>query len=273
MKSWAVEVLAPEEADYPGYGTICERSESRSPAYVNIDCVWDTTAYPNDGGTAQNRPYVVRISVQGSGRERDVRRRAQRRSPIPTTAASSSPTRCPPRDVHLAFVETTKQATIRWAPNPEPDITSYVVQERVGDGPWKNVGQAGGKVTTFTRNLSAPGTYRYQVAALRAAGSGTDTVQSAWSGPARRAEADRRGRAEAAGDDHHDDAAALLRRRAGDPGQPGAGAGRSGRPGPSPPPAPSTTRRARAPAGPPAAVGRRETAPSSRRSRPVRRAA
>jgi hypothetical protein len=58
------------------------------------------------------------------------------------------------------------------------------VQERVGDGPWKNVGQAGGRVTTFTRNLSAPGTYRYQVAALRAAGSGNDTVQSAWSGPA-----------------------------------------------------------------------------------------
>ena len=55
----------PRGADYPGYGTICERTESRSPAYVNIDCVWDTTAYPNDGGPAQNRPYVVRISVQG----------------------------------------------------------------------------------------------------------------------------------------------------------------------------------------------------------------
>ena len=39
-------------------------------------------------------------------------------------------------------------------------------------------------MTSFTRSLSAPGTYRYQVAALRAAGSGTDTIQSAWSGPA-----------------------------------------------------------------------------------------
>ena len=35
---------------------------------------------------------------------------------------------------------------MRGQPNPEPDIVSYVVQERVGDGPWKNVGQAGGKV-------------------------------------------------------------------------------------------------------------------------------
>ena len=66
VKSWAVEVLAPEDADYPGYGTVCEKTESRSPAYVNIDCVWDTTAYPNDGGPAQNRPYVVRITTQGN---------------------------------------------------------------------------------------------------------------------------------------------------------------------------------------------------------------
>ena len=56
VKNWAVEVLTPEGADYPGYGTICEQTESRAPAYVNVDCVWDTTAYPNDGGQAQNRP-------------------------------------------------------------------------------------------------------------------------------------------------------------------------------------------------------------------------
>jgi hypothetical protein len=183
VKSWAVEVLAPEDADYPGYGTICERTESRSPAYVNIDCVWDTTAYPNDGGPAQNRPYVVRISVQGgtqSGMFSDGQRpgaHSDDRGVVVSNPVS------PPRAVHLAFSEPTKQATVRWAPNPEPDVTSYVVQERIGDGPWKNVGQAGGKVTSFTRNLSAPGTYRYQVAALRAAGTGSDTVQSAWSGP------------------------------------------------------------------------------------------
>jgi hypothetical protein len=183
VKSWAVEVLAPEEADYPGYGTICERAESRSPAYVNIDCVWDTTAYPNDGGPAQNRPYIVRVSVQGgsqSGMFSDGQRpgtHSDDRGVVVSNPVS------PPRDVHLAFSEPTKQATVRWAPNPEPDVTSYLVQERIGDGPWKNVGQAGGKVTTFTRNLSAPGTYRYQVAALRAAGSGNDTVQSAWAGP------------------------------------------------------------------------------------------
>jgi hypothetical protein len=184
VKSWAVEVLAPDGEDYPGYGTVCERSESRSPAAVSIDCVWDTTAYPNDGGPAQNRPYIVRITSQGNAQSgtfsngREPAPHSEDRNVIVSNPVSA------PRDVRLGFVDSTKQATVRWAPNPEPDVVSYVVQERVGDGPWKNVGQAGGKVTTFTRNLSASGSYRYQVAALRAAGTGTDTIQSAWSGPA-----------------------------------------------------------------------------------------
>ncbi|MGH9008860.1 MAG: hypothetical protein ACRDYF_03330, partial [Acidimicrobiia bacterium] len=184
VKSWAVEVLAPEDADYPGYGTVCEQTESRSPAAVNIDCVWDTTAYPNDGGPAQNRPYVVRITTQGNAQSGTV---SNGRPPGPHSedrnVTVSNPVSAP-RDVRLGFVESTRKATVRWQPNPEPDIVSYVVQERVGDGPWKHVGQAGGKVTSFTRNLSAPGTYRYQVAALRAAGDDNETIQSAWSGPA-----------------------------------------------------------------------------------------
>jgi hypothetical protein len=184
VRSWAVEVVAPDGEDYPGYGTLCEKSESRSPAYVNIDCLWDTTAYPNDGGQAQNRPYVVRITAHGNAQSGAF---SDGGEPAPHTedrdVTVSNPV-SPPRDVRLGFVDSTKQATVRWAANPEPDIVSYVVQERVGDGPWKNVGQSGNKVTTFTRNLSAPGTYRYQVAALRSAGSGADTMQSSWSAPA-----------------------------------------------------------------------------------------
>ena len=78
-------------------------------------------------------------------------------------------------------------------------------------------------MTTFTRDLSAPGTYRYQVAALRSAGSGTDTIQSAWAGPGGRAQAGRGAGAEAPGDDHDHDAAVLgrRRRRSGDSGHPG----------------------------------------------------
>jgi len=186
VKSWSVEALAPDGADYPGFGTLCEKAEGGSPATVNIDCVWDTTAYPDDGGPAQNRPYVVRITAQGGAKSGGMFSNNSNQPPPPRhdnrNVIVSNPVSAP-RDVHLGWTDNTKQATVQWQPNPEPDITSYVVQERVGDGPWKTVGQAGGKVTTFTRNLSAPGTYRYQVAALRAAGSGNDTIQSAWSGP------------------------------------------------------------------------------------------
>jgi hypothetical protein len=184
VKSWAVEALAPDGAGYPGYGTVCERAEGGSPTAVNIDCVWDTTAYPNDGGPAQNQPYVVRVTAQGGARsgmfsngQPPAPRRADRGVTVSNPVSA-------PRNVHLSFVDSTRQATVQWQANPEPDIASYAIQERIGDGAWKNVGQAGGKVTTFTRSLSAPGTYHYQVAALRAAGSGTDTIQSAWSGPA-----------------------------------------------------------------------------------------
>ncbi len=186
VKSWSVEALAPDGADYPGFGTLCEKAEGGSPASVNIDCVWDTTAYPDNGGPAQNRPYVVRVTGQGGAKSGGMFSNGNSQPPPPRhedrNVIVSNPVSAP-RDVHLGWVDNTKQATVQWQPNPEPDITSYIVQERVGDGQWKTVGQAGGKVTTFTRNLSAPGTYRYQVAALRAAGSGTDTIQSAWSGP------------------------------------------------------------------------------------------
>lgn len=183
VRSWAVEVVAPDGEDYPGWGTICEKSESRAPAYVNIDCPWDTTHYPEDAGPTLNRAYVVRITTQGSGQSGTVSGGRQPGLHSEQRNVTVSNPVSAPRDVRLSFADSTKQATIRWAPNPEPDIVSYSVQERVGDGPWKHVGQAAGKVTTFTRNLAAPGTYRYQVAALRSAGSGSDTIQSAWSAP------------------------------------------------------------------------------------------
>src|SRR5918994_318372 len=31
VRSWAVDVVAPDGEDYPSYGTVCEKSESRSP--------------------------------------------------------------------------------------------------------------------------------------------------------------------------------------------------------------------------------------------------
>ena len=129
VKSWAVEVLAPEEADYPGYGTICERAESRSPAYVNIDCVWDTTAYPNDGGHGPEPPLRRAHLRPGRRPERDVRRRAGSPAPIPTTAVSSSPTRCP-RPATSTSPSRNPPSRPRSAGPPTPNPTSPATSSR-----------------------------------------------------------------------------------------------------------------------------------------------
>lgn len=181
VKSWAVEVLAPPGADHPGFGTICEESVGAAATYVEIDCVWDTTAYPDDGGLSANRPYVVRISAENGQRgmfSPPPERHTAERNVVVVNPVST------PRDVNLSFSEAGRQVTVSWAANPEPDVTGYVVQERFGSRAWRTVGEAGGKSTRFIRRLSTPGTYRYQVAARRSAGSPDDHLQSAFAGPA-----------------------------------------------------------------------------------------
>jgi hypothetical protein len=181
VKSWIVEVLAPPGAEHPGFGTVCEEAVGGAPNYVDIDCPWDTTAYPAGGGASQNRQYVVRVSVENANSKvfspPSEFHRAERRVMVVNPVSA-------PRDVRLSFSEAGRQATVRWAPNPEPDIVSYLIQERFGSEGWRTVGEAGGRLTSFSRRLSAPGTYRYQVAALRSGGTASDTLQSAWSGPA-----------------------------------------------------------------------------------------
>lgn len=184
VQSWAVEVVAPPEAAdaYPGYGTICQQTTGGSPPLATeVDCIWNTTAYPADGALAHNGTYLIRITA----------RNGERRvfSPEPETHTSERLVRvvnqtAAPADVKLSFAEGAKQATLRWSPNPEPDVSRYVVQERIGSADWQTVGETGRKVTTFTRRLATPGTYRYQVAALRSTGEGNQTVASPWATPA-----------------------------------------------------------------------------------------
>ncbi|MGH9040841.1 MAG: hypothetical protein ACRDZ3_11485, partial [Acidimicrobiia bacterium] len=179
VKSWAVAVLAPPGTDYPGFGTICEQTVGGAPISAEIDCPWDTATYP-DGKPSQNRPYVIRITATNA--ERGLF------SPPPEAHSTERGVKVvndvqTPSGVTLSSSDAGRQATVRWAPNPEPDITSYVIQERVGSDGWRTVGEAGSHLRTFNRRLSAPGTYRYQVAARRSTGDGSDTLQSAFAGP------------------------------------------------------------------------------------------
>lgn len=184
VASWAVDVVAPpEDGDaYPGYGTVCAQTTGdRPPTTVDVDCVWNTTTYPVDGAVAHNGNYVIRITAHNG--QRQVFSPAAEPHVTERAVRVVNPTKAP-ADVKLSFAEGAKQATVRWAPNPEPDVVRYVVQERVGSAEWQTVGETGRKVTTYTRRLATPGTYRYQVAALRAVGEGPETVASPWSAPA-----------------------------------------------------------------------------------------
>jgi hypothetical protein len=180
VKSWSLAVDAPPGAGHPGFGTLCEQTMGGAPLSAEIDCPWDTTAYP-DGNLSQNRTYVIRITATN----------AERSLFSPPSQPHTSDRRVmvvndvsAPTGVVLSSSEAGRQATVRWASNREPDITSYVIQERFGSDGWRTIGETGSQLRSFNRRLSTPGSYRYQVAARRSTGNGSETLQSAFSGPA-----------------------------------------------------------------------------------------
>jgi len=180
VQSWSVAVDAPPGSGYRGFGTVCEQTMGGSPLSAEIDCPWDTTAYPQ-GGRSQNRTYLIRITATNAERSLfsppSQPHTAERKAMVVNDVST-------PTGVALSSSEAGRQATVRWAANPEPDITSYVIQERFGSEGWRTIGEAGSQLRSFNRRLSTPGTYRYQVAARRSTGNGSDTLQSAWAGPA-----------------------------------------------------------------------------------------
>jgi hypothetical protein len=176
VKDWSVEVLAPPGADRQGFGRICTQTVGGSPGSADIECIWDTT--DTGGGRSKNGEYKVKITATNAGRGLLAPRteaHSGERTVFVNNPASA------PRNVKLSFSEVSRQATIRWDPNPEPDIVRYVVQERRASEPWQTVGETNS--TSFVRRLSNPGSYRYQVAAQRSDGSNNGTLQSSWSGP------------------------------------------------------------------------------------------
>jgi hypothetical protein len=176
VRDWSVEVLGG--SDHPEFGRICSQTVGGSPGSSDIECIWDTTDYAG-GGKSENGEYRIKITATNAGRgllsPRIEAHSGERAVKV------NNPT-SPPRNVKLSFSEVSRQATVRWDPNSEPDIVRYVIQERRASEPWQTVGETPATTTTFARRLSTPGSYRYQVAAQRSDGS-NGTLQSSWSGP------------------------------------------------------------------------------------------
>lgn len=178
VRDWSVEVLSPPGTDRQGFGRICTQTVGGSPGSADIECIWDTT--DTGGGRSKNGEYRVKITATNAGRGL-LAPRIEAHSGERTVFVNNPATA--PRNVRLSFSEVSRQVTVRWDANPEPDIVRYVVQERHASEPWKTVGEAPANATSFVRRLSDPGSYRYQVAAQRSDGSNNGTLQSSWSGP------------------------------------------------------------------------------------------
>jgi hypothetical protein len=178
VRDWSVEVFAPPGTDRQGFGRICTQTVGGSPGSADIECIWDTT--DTGGGRSNNGEYKVKITATNAGRGL-LAPRIEAHSGERTVFVNNPAVA--PRNVKLSFSEVSRQATVRWDPNPEPDVVRYVVQERRASEPWRTVGETPANSTSFVRRLSDPGSYRYQVAAQRSDGSNNGTLQSSWSGP------------------------------------------------------------------------------------------
>lgn len=157
---WRVDVVAPPEAAYPGFGPICEGTGD-GENHVQVACPWDTTAYPG-GGTSLNQMYRLRLSAWPARGSSSEPAWAPRREVTLVNRAAA------PKGVRLAYEASTRQVSLSWKVSPEPDVAKYVVEERVEEAPWQAVGEVG--EPAFQRRLEQPGTYRYRVAAVRRAG-------------------------------------------------------------------------------------------------------
>jgi len=95
-----------------------------------------------------------------------------------------------PRNVS-ASVAPSRVATVSWRPNPEPDVTTYLVYRSIDGGDMRAVGSVSGASKTFSyqdaASTQAGGRYAYQVVAVRpdADGNPSTGVASSPSAPAR----------------------------------------------------------------------------------------
>ena len=73
-----------------------------------------------------------------------------------------------PTGVNTGFDAASNRIRVNWVPNPEPDV-HYLVQEKIGDGTWSAGVEVPGNATHYERAVEQPGSYRYQVQAIRPA--------------------------------------------------------------------------------------------------------
>jgi hypothetical protein len=179
---WAVQVLAPAGASYPGFGLLCS-GPANTDGTADIDCPWDTVGYPPPaGGPSFNGRYEILVQAwEEACPVLGPCHRAEDQPPyeFKRTVVVSNPVQAP-SNVHANLDGGSHEATVTWNRNPEPDIVKYLIEERFGEGGWTPAGERGPGDTSFRRAaFTDAGTYRYRVAAMRADGRG-GTLPPVW---------------------------------------------------------------------------------------------
>lgn len=183
VKSWDVTLRPAVPGVEP---RVCHQDVPGAPKEVYIECRWDTTRAGRDGtgGPSVNGKYTIEVVVTNVGGTVDILGPPEPSGPHALYQdpgdSKANPPRSPrwrevyvvnpvtvPTGVGRSYDSGTRNVTVSWNPNPEPDISEYIIQEKVGDGGWTEVGRRSGAFTTFERPISEPGTYQYQVAAKR----------------------------------------------------------------------------------------------------------
>ncbi|MDQ3984963.1 MAG: Ig-like domain-containing protein [Actinomycetota bacterium] len=119
---------------------------------VHAVTAWDTYFLPNSEEVTPNGPYKVAVRGVANGENN-----AEKRSIIVTVDnAPVSPT-----DLKLSVDD--GNVSLTWTPNPEPDLTGYVVQRTSGDG-FETVAAPG--VNLFSE-APGKGRHEYRVFAVR----------------------------------------------------------------------------------------------------------
>ena len=215
VASWDV-VIRPSLAG--AEPTTCHEDVAGAPQTVYINCPWDTTravrqtvsSGPNDVsrpeyerswqkadlGPAVNGKYTIEITVSNTGNQtcglltltcsqlakephalyQDAANKRWREVFVVNGVAE-------PTGLLRSFDSGTRKVTLTWNRNPEPDIEKYVVQEKVGSGIFKKVGEVPASSLSFERDITRAETYQYRVAAFRPSARPSETSSFATTEP------------------------------------------------------------------------------------------
>jgi hypothetical protein len=137
------------------FDPICEDTFKEPRQSFEVKCRWDTTRY-SDGRWSANQHYLLRVEARRDGEL--VALGSDHDTSVDNPASR-------PADVQVAYDPDGRRAVVSWSPNPEPDIERYHIEEKIEKEGWRPAGES--TTTSFERQLTEPGPYRFRVAAQR----------------------------------------------------------------------------------------------------------